>query len=119
MLRVRESRRVFDTVVYVGTLGAQRDSFVVRARDVPAIDAAVRIEVVSALLDRTTPALRTLWLTRSGHPEPYDQDLGWLAAAATAFAMHGRTLEACYAITKFGWRDVRTGESRAWKRLRL
>ena len=118
-LRERETRRVFDTTVYVGTLGAGRDSFVVRARDVPAIDGAVRIDVVSALLERTPGDHRTTWLTRVGRPDPYDQDHAWLAAARTAFAMHGRPLEGCFAVTRYGWRDELTGESRAWKRLRL
>jgi hypothetical protein len=119
LLRARETRRVFDTTVYVGTLGGERDSFVARARDVPAIDVAVRVEVVSALLERTPDDHRTTWLTRVGGPDPYEQDLAWLRAARTAFAMHGRPLEGCFAITRYGWRDVLTGESRSWKRLRL
>ena len=119
LLRARESRRVFDTTVYVGTLGGDRDSFVVRARDVPAIDGAVRIDVVSALVERTADDHRSLWLTRVGTPDPYEQDLAWQRAARAGFAMHGRTLEGCFAITRYGWRDLLTGESRAWKRLRL
>ena len=49
----------------------------------------------------------------------HDLDLQWLAAARTAFGMHGRPLEGFYALTRTGWRDVLTGESRVWKRLRL
>jgi hypothetical protein len=119
LLRARETRRVFDTTIYVGTLGGERDSFVARARDVPAIDEAVRVEVVSALLERTPDDYRTTWLTRVGTPDPYEQDLAWQRAARTAFAMHGRPLEGCFAVTRYGWRDVLTGESRRWKRLRL
>jgi len=119
LLRQRETRRVFDTVVYVGTLGGDRDSFVARARDLPAIDTAVRIDVLADLLDRTDDRLRTLWLTRAGRPEPYEDDITWLAAAGTAFAMHGRPLEGCFVVTRFGWRDVRSGESREWQRLRI
>jgi hypothetical protein len=118
-LRQRETRRVFDTTVYVGTLGGDRDSFVVRARDVPAIDGAVRIDVLSALLERSPGDHRTTWLTRVGSPDPYDQDLAWLAAARTAFAMHGQRLDGCFAVTRYGWRDVLTGETRTWRRLRL
>jgi hypothetical protein len=33
--------------------------------------------------------------------------------------MHGRPLDGFYVITRTGWRDVRTGERRVWKRLRL
>ena len=119
LLRQRETRRVFDTVVYVGTLGAERDSFVVRAADLPGIDGAVRTDIVSALLERTPEPHRTLWLARAGSPDTYEQDLAWLAAARTAFAMHARPLTGCFAITRYGWRDVLTGESRIWKRLRL
>lgn len=118
-LRQRETRRVFDPAVYVGTLGGERDSFVLRRRDLPAVDQAVRIEVFAALLESTDPAQRTAWVVRPGPPEPHDTDLQWLASAGTAFAMHDRPLEAFYAITRYGWRDVRTGSSRAWKRLRL
>ena len=119
LLRQRETRRVFDTVVYVGSLGGERDSFVARARDVPCLDAAVRADVLSALLERTPESLRTVWLTRAGRPDPYEQDASWFAAARTAFAMHGRPLHGCYVVTRYGWRDVVTAESRAWKRLRL
>jgi hypothetical protein len=119
LLRARETRRVFDTTVYVGTLGGDRDSFVVRARDVPAIDGALRIEIVSVLVERTAADHRSLWLTRAGTPDSYEQDLAWLRAGRAAFAMHGRALAGCFAITRYGWRDLLTGESRAWKRLRL
>lgn len=119
LLRRRETRRVFDTVVHVGTLGGECDSFVVRAADLPVVDTALRTEVVASLVDRADATARMLWLTRPGVPEPYDDDLAWLAAAGTAFAMHGRTLDGCYVVTRYGWRDVRTGEARTWRRLRL
>ena len=119
LLRERETRRVFDLTVYVGTLGGPRDSFVVRARDLPAMDPGLRADVVSELLEQTTAEQCTAWVVRAGHPEPHDADLHWLAAARAAFAMHGRPLEAFYAITRYGWRDVRTGRARTWKRLRL
>ena len=119
LLRQRETRRVFDTVVYVGTLGGDRDSFVVRAADLPSIDGAMRTDVVSALVERTDDTLATVWLVRAGRPDAYELDLAWLAAARTAFAMHGRPLRGCFVVTRYGWRDVLTGESRTWKRLRL
>lgn len=119
LLRRRESRRVFDTTVHVGVLGGEHDSFVVRARDLPVVDRAVRIDVLGCLLGHTDAPASTLWLTRAGLPEPYDEEVGWLAAAGTAFPMHGRTLDGCFVVTRFGWRDVLTGQSRTWKRLRL
>ena len=117
--RGRESRRVFDVSVHVGVLGGDRDSFVVRAQDLPAVDAALRADVVSALLEDAPPDWCTAWLLRPGTPEPHDLDLQWLAAAGTAFGMHGRALDRFFALTRTGWRDVRTDESRVWKRLRL
>lgn len=119
LLRERETRRVFDVTVYVGTLGGARDSFVVRARDLPVLDHGLRTDVVAELLAQTAPELRTAWLVRPGTPEQHDADLHWLAAARAAFAMYGRPLHAFYAITRYGWRDVFTGRSRTWKRLRL
>ncbi len=117
-LRRRETRRLFDLRVYVGVLGGARHCFVARSQDLPVLDAALRTEVVSQLLEETDAATAA-WITRPGTPEPYDCDLDWLSAAGTAFAMHGRELLSFHAITRYGWRDVRVGESRAWKRLRL
>ena len=117
--RARESRRVFDASVHVGVLDGPRDSFTVRAADLPVVDAALRTDVVSALLDGAPGDWRTAWLARTGVPDLHDLDLAWLAAARTAFGMHGRPLEAFYAVTRTGWLDVLTGESRVWKRLRL
>ena len=119
LLRQRETRRVFDTSVHVGTLGGARDSWVARRGDVLVVELALRTDVVSAMLERTPGLGDTVWLTRAGTPEPYDEDLAWLAAATTAFAQHGRGVGDCFAVTRYGWRDVRTGESRTWRRLRL
>lgn len=118
LLRRRETRRVFDTTVYVGTPGGDRDSVVIPARDVPVVDRAVRTDLVSALLERTAAEHTTTWLTRAGHPDDHEQDRDWLRAAHTAFGMHGRVLTGCYAVTRYGWRDVVTGKSRVWRRLR-
>jgi hypothetical protein len=117
--RARESRRVFDVSVHVGVLAGARDSFVVRAQDLPAVDAALRIDVVSALLEAGPDSWRTAWLVRPGTPEVHDLDLQWLAAAGTAFGMHGRPLDGFFVVTRAGWRDVLTDETRVWKRLRL
>jgi len=117
--RQREQRRRFDAAVYVGRLGGARDSFVVRAMDLPAVDVALRVDVLSSLLDHGDPEWQTAWLMRPGTPEPHDADLEWFAAARRAFAIHDRPLTGFYAITRYGWREVVTGESRTWKRLRL
>lgn len=120
LFRARESRRVFDTAVHVGVPdGEVRNSFVVRAQDLPVTDHALRIEVVASLVESTPPSCTSAWLTRPGVPELHDLDLAWLAAANVAFGMHGRPLSGFYALTRAGWLDVRSGESRVWKRLRL
>ena len=118
-LRLRESRRVFDPSVHVGVLGGPRTGFVVRAQDLPAVDAALRADVVSSLLAATPREWMTAWLVRPGTPEPHDADGQWLAAVLTGFGMHNRPLDGCYVLTRTGWRDIRTGESRVWARLRL
>ncbi len=117
--RCRESRRVFDLAVHVGVPAGMRDSFVARAQDLPAIDDALRIDVVSSLVEQSPARSTYAWITRPGVPHPHDLDLAWLAAATVAFAIHGRALAGFYAITRAGWLDVRTGERRMWKRLRL
>jgi hypothetical protein len=117
--RLRESRRVFDVAVQVGVLGGPRDSFVVRAQDLPAVDAALRVDVLASLLAGADPSWRAAWVLRPGTPEPHDLDLHWFAAARRAFGIHGRPLDGFFALTRYGWRDVVTGESRTWKRLRL
>lgn len=118
-LRRRETRRAFDSVLFVGSLDGERDSFTLPLRDVPAIDAGVRTDVVCTLLERTDHALRTLWLVRPGDPEPQDADLSWAGAARSAFALHERPLEGCYVITRYGWLDLDSGRRRTWKRLRI
>ena len=118
-LRRRESRRVFDTTVNIGRLAGDRDTFVVRAQDLPRLDRGLRLDVLGALLDEQEAEEAAAWLVRPGVPEPQDADLGWLAATTFAFAARGTRLTGFYAITRTGWLDVRTGESRVWKRLRL
>lgn len=119
LLRGRESRRLFDAMVSVGRLSGDHQSFVVRAQDLPAVDTALRVDVVTALLGDVETDAGEAWVTRPGSPEPHDMDLHWLAAAITAFGIHGRALLGFYAITRAGWLDVRSGERRVWKRLRL
>ena len=118
-LRARESRRVFDASVHVGRLAGPRSGFVLRARDTPAIDVALRVEVVSCLLEESPADWRTVWLVRPGTPERHDQDLGWWSAAGIAFGIHDRRLDGCFVVTRSGWRDVCTDETRVWARLRL
>lgn len=119
-LRARESRRIFDTSIVVGLPGqTDRASFVVRARDEPAVDAALRTDVLCRLLEQRSVATPVVLVIRAGMPTAHDIDLQWLAAADMAFGVHGEVLNGFYAITRAGWLDVRTGERRTWARLRL
>jgi hypothetical protein len=117
--RARESRRVFDSSVHVGVLAGPRTGFVVRAQDLPAVDAGLRVDVLSALVEQSPDLWRTTWLVRPGTPERHDVDLQWLAAARMAFGIHDRRLDGFYVVTRSGWRDALSEETRVWARLRL
>jgi hypothetical protein len=121
-LRARESRQRFDTVVHLGALGGERRTCTVPTTGLSVVDAGTRTEVVSWLLEcghirAGQPA--GVWLTRAGDPQLQDEDLAWLSAAGRAFGALGCRLEGFWSVTRTGWLDVRTGEGRTWKRLRL
>jgi hypothetical protein len=118
-LRQRETRRRFDPCIHVGELGGPRTGFVIAARDLPVMDVGLRVDVASRLLMEAPPTWSDAWLVRPGTAEQHDVDLQWFSALRTAFAMHSRSLEGCYVITRTGWRDVVNGETRSWVRLRL
>jgi hypothetical protein len=118
-LRQRETRRRFDACLQVGELGGERTGFVIAARDLPVMDVQLRVDVAAGLLQDASPRWRTAWLVRPGTPEQHDVDLRWFSAIRTAFAMHARPLDGCYVVTRSGWRDLVTGDSRTWVRLRL
>jgi hypothetical protein len=118
-LRAETSRRRFDPVVHVGMLGEAYRACRVPALD-PVVDAGTRTEVVLRLLEEDAEhTAACLWLARPGEPRLEDADLAWLAAAVRAFGVVGRQLEGAWAVTRTGWLDLRTGERRTWKRLRI
>ena len=122
--RLQESRRRFDQAVHLGRVGGSRETFVVRRSDAPLMDAGLRAEVVRRLLERfvadeSATSSATVWLSRPGVASLHDDDLAWFAAARAAFGSHGHRLEGFYALTRTGWLDVLSGESRTWRRLRL
>ena len=47
------------------------------------------------------------------------KDLAWHAAVRQGCAAHTVTLAGFWVVTRYGWLDPDTGESRTWKRLRL
>ncbi len=119
-LRSHESRQRFDTVVHVGSLGGAPRTCPVPSAD-PVLDVGTRTDVVSALLETAPTAEKAacVWLTRAGEPELQDEDLAWLSATRQAFGSVGRRLDGFWTVTRKGWLDVRSGEGRTWKRLRL
>lgn len=112
---------MFDPSVHLGRLGGPHRSFVFRAQDRPVMDRGLRVQVMCSLLDEheddVTDAV--VWLVRPGVPELSDLDLEWQSAAGFAFATRDTRPAGFYVVTRAGWLDVRTGESRVWKRLRL
>lgn len=116
-LRAQGARRRFAPVVHVGRLGAGARCCVVPAGD-QVLDAGTRTELVLRLVE---PGHRSadVWLTRPGEPVLQDEDLAWLSATWRALDAADCGLDGFWAVTRTGWLDVRTGERRTWKRLRL
>jgi hypothetical protein len=117
-LRARDQRRTFPAELRLGHPDGDRATL-----ELPAADAGLRFDLVSALLDLCREehggAPAYAWVVRPGVPTVHDTDLHWYAAAVRAFGAQGRTLRGFRAVTRSGWLDVVTGESRVWKRLRL
>ncbi len=86
------------------------------------LDAAVRVEVVAALLVRvrecagSAPA-PTAWLARPGGLDWQDADRDWLTAATAAYAEADVPLT-FVVVGPSGWCDPRSGVRAEWKRLR-
>jgi hypothetical protein len=123
--RGSQSRRRFPLTVHVGVPLGPRVAAEVPWPMPPGYDDGLRFDLVDALLDAWSgsqsprPPEGYLWLTRPGVPEPHDVDLLWHAAATRAFAAHDVALVGVLALTRTGWVDVRSGERRGWRRLRL
>ena len=116
-LRGRDPRRRFPPELHLGTPAGPRVSL-----ELPAADAGLRLDLLAALLDlwkedHGGPA--SVWVVRPGVPELHDDDLAWYAATVRAFGALGEAPEEFRAVTRGGWLDVVSGESRVWKRLRL
>ena len=85
----------------------------------PALDLAVRTEIVAALLLRVGGRVvePTVWLGRTGDLTWQDADADWLAASAVATHEAGLDLT-LVVVTTHGWSDPRSGVQRRWRRLR-
>ena len=110
-----ESRRVFAPLLHVGDPDGARRSFAVRGHG--HLDAALRTEVVAALLEGDPAPAPLVWLTRVGPLTPCDLDTEWLSAAAAAYA-EAETPLTFVLVTRSQWLDPRSGTGQAWKRLR-
>jgi len=117
--RESERRRRFDVALHVGTPSGPRTSTVVPAGQQAYVDRQTRIELYAALLEVAPDGTDSAWLTRPGTAALEDEDTAWMVAATAAFGASGGSLEGFFTITRDGWVDVRTGERRVWKRLRL
>lgn len=119
-LRAQKTRRRFEPVLRVGRLAGTHHACALTAEDLPILDAGTRHELICRLLEQGAhDAATEVWFTRPGEPLVQDEDLAWLSATSRAFGALGRSLHGFWTVTRTGWLDVRTGERRTWKRLRL
>ena len=108
-----EHRRHFPALVRVGEP-------LDRATVLPAehgVDHAMRADVLGALLWRRRHQDPLVWLTRGGTLAWQDQDAAWFAAWRAAGAEVGVDSR-FLVVTRHGWHDPATGETRTWRRIR-
>lgn len=116
-----EHRRSFHPLLHVGVPGGPESVLAVRPDD--RLDHALRVDVVSAMLRRSSrqgaggPTGPLVWLTRAGELDLQDVDVAWLAATRAAAQELDRALPMVVANRR-GWLDPRTGVTRRWQRLR-
>jgi hypothetical protein len=118
-LRAETAWHRFTPMLHVGSLGGEHVSRPAPLTD-PLMDAGTRTELVLRLLeDRADHRSASIWLARPGEPVLEDHDLAWLAAASRAFDAVECPLDGAWSVTRTGWLDLRSGERRTWKRLRI
>ena len=113
-LRRREHRRIFPARLCVGP-GSDRwaaHELAWPPRDPP--DDGLLFDVLDALRDAVPGSgRRRTWLLRPGAPELHDLDVRVAAVADRVAAAHGTpATEGLVVVTRYGWLDARTGESR-------
>ncbi|QIK66789.1 hypothetical protein G7072_10960 [Nocardioides sp. HDW12B] len=131
-LRRREQRRIFPARLCLGPGPEQGPGHALAwpPRDPP--DVGLVFDLVDSLLDAGgepgeagtgSGGDSRLWLVRPGHPEVHDLDLRVASVALRVAAARGPAYGAVcgpmVVLTRYGWLDPLTGESRRWKRLRL
>jgi hypothetical protein len=118
-LRLRERRRVFPAELCLGTLGGRRVTATLPWPVPPEYDDALLADLVDALGDRGGVAAEAVWLLRPGVPEPHDVDMRLAAVAHRVAEARDAPGAGFLVVTRYGWLEPRSGESRRWKRLRL
>lgn len=109
--------RSLPTTLHVGTPGGARTEVPVE----PWYDGGLRTELVAqalAMLEPATFAVALPWLTRTGDLGTRDADLAWCAAALGAFGRYGVSPPGFFVVTRRGWLDLLTGQTRTWSRVR-
>jgi hypothetical protein len=121
-LRADERRRYFPLRLHVGALDGFRPSLEVPWPVPQEYDDGLRFDLATALVEQLLGAdcvgLTWGWLTRPGVPELHDVDLPWLSATTRAFAALEVEPAGFRVVTRIGWLDPATGDSRVWRRLR-
>jgi hypothetical protein len=114
-LRRTDLRRRFPLSLSVGVLAGPRESLLVPDR----CDMQLATDLALILFERARPGATAVWLTRPGTPAHHDEDACWVSASRAAAGILGRDQPPFYVVTRYGWTDPATGESRTWKRLRI
>ncbi len=131
-LRRREQRRIFPARICLGASPEHGPGHELAwpPRDPP--DVGLLFDLLDSLLDASNARDRPsdahdgesrLWLVRPGVPEVHDLDLRAASVALRVATARGAGPGPAYGplvvLTRYGWLDPLTGESRRWKRLRL
>ena len=108
------------TTLHVGEPGGPHVHHDVRREG--GLDAALRVELVAALIVRVqerqgSPPPGVAWLARPGGLDWQDADRDWLTAATAAYAEADEPLT-FVVVGSSGWCDPRSGVRVEWKRLR-
>ena len=118
-LRLRERRRHFPAELCLGSYAGARITLPLPWPVPATYDDALLGELVDALWDRRGGPTGTLWLLRPGVPDPHDLDVRLSAVTERAAQCRGAAPSPFAIVTRYGWLEPRSGETRRWKRLRL
>jgi hypothetical protein len=118
-LRMREQRRLFPAELCLGSYGEHRLTVALPWPLPPEYDDALLGELTDALWDRCHGGSRSVWLVRPGVPDLHDVDVRLAAVVERVADCRGVPASPFLVVTRYGWLEPRSGETRRWKRLRL